>query len=278
VSAADEARRRAGRARRPPPPFRRVEVRGAEVLGPRLVRVTVGGPELLGFTVAEPAASVRVLLPAPGADALELPTWRGNEFVLADGRRPTIRTLTPRNVRAGLLELDLDIVVHGQGAASSWARSARPGDPLAVSGPGRGYRVDVGAPAFFLGGDETALAAVGQLLEVLPQDRPVRVCIEVARPDARIALPTRPHHDVEWCTQAPGSPPGRAVEAAVRRAPLDPGTRVWLAGEASAVQRLRLHLFEDRGVPRAHASVRGYWKHGRSGDGGDTDGEDATSG
>jgi NADPH-dependent ferric siderophore reductase len=272
MSAADDARRRDGRARRPPPPFRQVEVRGAHALGPHLVRVTVGGPELLGFAVAEPAASVRILLPEPGADALELPTWRGNEFVLADGRRPTIRTLTPRSVRAALLELDLDVVVHGQGAASGWARSARPGDPVAVSGPGRGYRVDVGAPAFFLGGDETALAAVGQLLEVLPRDRPVGVCIEITSPDARIALPAHPRSSVEWCTREPGSPPGSALEAAVRRAPLEPGTRVWMAGEASAVQRLRHHLFEVRGVPRAHASVRGYWKHGRSGDGGDTDG------
>ena len=28
----------------------------------------------------------------------------------------------------------------------------------------------------------------------------------------------------------------------------------------------RRHLFEDRGLLRLHAWVRGYWKHGRSGD------------
>ena len=54
--------------------------------------------------------------------------------------------------------------------------------------------------------------------------------------------------------------------AAVRSAELAPGTRVWVAGEAAAVQRVRRHLFEDQGLPRAQASVRGYWKHGRSGD------------
>jgi NADPH-dependent ferric siderophore reductase len=32
------------------------------------------------------------------------------------------------------------------------------------------------------------------------------------------------------------------------------------------VQRVRRHLFQERGLPRARASVRGYWKHGRSGD------------
>jgi NADPH-dependent ferric siderophore reductase len=49
-------------------------------------------------------------------------------------------------------------------------------------------------------------------------------------------------------------------------ATIDAGTRVWVAGEAAAVQRVRRHLFEERGIPRALTWVRGYWKHGRAGD------------
>jgi NADPH-dependent ferric siderophore reductase len=41
---------------------------------------------------------------------------------------------------------------------------------------------------------------------------------------------------------------------------------VWAAGEAAAMQRIRRHLFDEREVPRAQATVRGYWKHGRRGD------------
>ena len=59
---------------------------------------------------------------------------------------------------------------------------------------------------------------------------------------------------------------GDALFAAVRSADLEPGIRVWVAGEAAAMQSIRRHLFEDRRLPRAQASVRGYWKHGRSGD------------
>jgi NADPH-dependent ferric siderophore reductase len=33
-------------------------------------------------------------------------------------------------------------------------------------------------------------------------------------------------------------------------------------------QRIRRHLFEERGLPRPQATVRGYWKHGRAGDAG----------
>ena len=231
-----------------------------------MTRVTVAGSELEGLAVEQPAASVRLLLPSSGSQELVMPSWNGNEFLLPDGRRPTIRTFTPRRLDRDALELDLEIVVHGGGLASEWADAAEPGDVAAVSGPGRGYAIDRDAPAFLLAGDETALPAISQLLESLPADRAVHVRIEVARPEARLATPDHPEATIEWCELRPGASAGDALVAAVRNADLPSGTRVWVAGEAAAVQRIRRHLFQDRGLPRAQASVRGYWKHGRSGD------------
>ena len=231
-----------------------------------MTRVTLSGPDLEGLTVDDPAASVRLLLPSSGGSELVMPSWNGNEFLLPDGRRPAIRTFTPRRVDAASLELDLEIVVHGGGVASQWASAAEPGHGAAISGPGRGYTVNRGAPAFLLGGDETAIPAISQLLESLPAEASVHVCIEVAQPDARLPLPAHPHATVEWGDLVAGSPPGDALVAAVRGADLDPDARVWVAGEAAAVQRVRRYLFEERGMPRAQTSVRGYWKHGRAGD------------
>jgi NADPH-dependent ferric siderophore reductase len=74
---------------------------------------------------------------------------------------------------------------------------------------------------------------------------------------------------VHWHDLPEGAPPGDALVAAVRRAEIDPTARVWAAGEAAAVQRIRRHLFEDRGFARAQTTVRGYWKHGRGGDAAD---------
>ena len=127
-------------------------------------RVTLAGPELEGLTVEQPAASVRLLLPSAADRELVVPSWNGNEFLLADGRRPVIRTFTPRRLDREALELDLDVVLHGQGAAAEWAEAVEPGDAAAISGPGRGYVVDRDAPAFLLAGDETAIPAISQLL------------------------------------------------------------------------------------------------------------------
>ena len=299
--------------RREPPQFRRVAVRRAEALSARLLRVTLAGDELAGLVVDQPAASVRLLLPSPDATDLVMPVWNGNEFRLPDGRRPVLRTFTPRHVDAAAQELDVDVVLHGGGAAEAWATTARPGDPVAVSGPGRGYDLDPEAPALLLAGDETALPAIAQLLEHVPVGLPVQVHVEVARPDARLddlvpgagdegpadiggstgsivqtvrgmlGFGRRPsvaddrdgrgdpseHITVRWYDLPEGAPPGDALVAAVEAAELVPGERVWAAGEAAAVQRIRKHLFGPRAIPRAHAHVRGYWKHGRAGDTGD---------
>ena len=254
------------RARRQPPRFRQMWVRRVGYVNPRLVRVTFAGPDLEGLTVEHPAASVRLLLPWPGTQELVVPSWHGNEFLLPDGRRPAIRTFTPCRVDRETFELELDIVIHDGGVASEWAQAAAAGDPAAISGPGRGYVIDRDAPAFFLGGDETAIPALSQILRALPPERPVQVHIEVAHADARIALPDHPRVTVEWYDPTPSASPGDALFAAVRGADLEPGIQVWVAGEAAAVQRIRRHLFEDRGLPRSQASVRGYWKLGCSGE------------
>jgi NADPH-dependent ferric siderophore reductase len=228
--------------------------------------VVLGGPELDDFSLREPAASVRVLLPSfPGAD-LAVPMWMGNEFLLPNGERPVIRTLTPRRFDATGGELEVQVVVHDGGAASQWAAAVAPGDAAAMSGPGRGYRIDGDAAGLLLVGDETAIPAIAQLLEWMPSALAVEVHIEVAERDAQLALPVNAETAVSWHVREAGAAPGDALVGAVASSTIGEEWRIWAAGEAAAMYRIRHHLFDDRRVPRAHATVRGYWKHGRAGD------------
>jgi NADPH-dependent ferric siderophore reductase len=231
--------------------------------------VTLAGDELDGFTPGLPAASVRLLISRPGTQRLVMPTWNGNEFLFDDGTRPPIRTLTPLVPDGGDDGLAVEIVRHGGGALSDWVEAARPGVQVAVSGPGRGYDVDASAGSFLVAGDESALPAITVLLPALPAAAEVQVLIEVSDPSARVDLPRHPGATVRWCPQQDGSSPGEALLEGVRGAPIPSGTKVWAAGEAAGVQRIRRHLFEERGVPRSDTVVRGYWKHGRPGVGSD---------
>lgn len=241
-----------------------MEVVGTERRSPLLVRVTLAGAALAGFDPGPPAASVRLLLPDPGAPSVELPTWNGNEFRRADGRRARIRTLTPLRFDAEALELDVEVVLHEDSPLTVWARTAEAGTPAAVSGPGAGYAIDLAAPAYVLAGDESALPAITSLLVALPSAAEVVVVVEVREAAAIVELPDHRGATVRWCELPAGSTPGDALVAAVVATPLVDGARVWVAGEAAAVQRIRGHLAEV-GVPRSHAVVRGYWKHGREG-------------
>jgi NADPH-dependent ferric siderophore reductase len=248
--------------RRPPAPFLTTGVEATEWLTPRLARVTLKGPELRALEVSQPASSVRVLLPDPEhPHAMELPGWDGNRFVLSDGRRPTLRTLTPRyNDRDGGT-LQVDVVVHGKGAAALWASTASPGSPVAVSGPARGYTIDPDASTLVLGGDETAIAAIGQILEALPDHTEALVQIETINAESRPPLPSHPRCRVKWVDQ--DGLPGEALVEQLGQAELPDDARLWAAGEAAAMQRLRQRLFNERGIPRGRATIRGYWKHGR---------------
>lgn len=254
------------RLRREPPRFCLAEVTTIDDRSPHLRAVRLTGSELVGFGATQPAASVRLLLPSPGDDGLVLPRWNGNEFLRPDGSRPVIRTLTPRRGDPEAGTLDLEVVLHDDGPLSAWARTAAPGDPVAVSGPGRAYEIDAHAAVFLLAGDDSAIPALSMLLEALPPRAAIDVIVEVAHPDGRVELPHHPGATVQWLDQPPGSPHGAAMVAAVEAAALPEGVRVWVAGEAAAVQRIRRHLFDERGLDRSQVVARGYWKHGRRGD------------
>ena len=249
--------------RRAPPAFHEVAVTGVADRTPHLRTVSLAGPGLVGFAPDGPAASVRLLLRRGGV--LELPEWTGNEFRFADGARPPIRTLTPRRADPGAGTLDVDVVIHtdAPGPLSEWAQRTAPGDTVALSGPGRGYPVDPDARHVLVGGDESALPAIEQLLEALPDEAVVDVVVEVARPDARLPLPAHPGATVEWRDLPTGQRPGDALVAAVTARTIPSDALVWVAGEAAAVQRIRRHL-EAVGVPRPRTTVRGYWKFGRA--------------
>lgn len=241
--------------RRAPPPFRTVELVRKETVSPLMTRLIFHGDDLAGFPVPDPGASVRLLI--PDDDELVIPTWQGNEFRYDDGRRPTIRTFTPRRFDADGLLLDIDVVLHDGGTVSRWATQSGPGAAAAISGPGRGYEIDPRAERYVLIGDETAIPAICQMLEHLG-DVEIVVHIDIRSSSARVDL----HRDVgeHWHIHGSVHEIGGAAIEALDGLEFSGGDRIWAAGEAGAMQRLRRYLFEQRGVDRSQTSVRGYWK------------------
>lgn len=242
--------------RRAPQPFQIVDVVQRVDLTPRMIRLTLEGDVFATWTVTEPGASFRMVVPRSSSDALELPEWNGNEFLLADETRPALRTFTPLRLAGN--RMDVEIVRHAGGAISQWAEHVEPGAIAAVSGTGAGYWIDPEASSFLILGDETAIPAIRTVLASLPRDVSVEVVVEVLVSDAHVDLPAHPNASVRWVEQAdrPGWELVRHVE---QRASFKQTDRVWAAGEAAAMQGIRKHL-KSVGVGRSSTHVRGYWK------------------
>ena len=249
------------RLRREPPPLVPVSVVRREEVSPRMLRVTFEAA--VDLEVAEPAASIRLLVPTPGTDELVIPEWNGNEFLLPDGSRPALRTFTPLRVGDG--RVDIEVVRHPGGAVSEWAESVEPGDPAAISGPGSGFTVPTGVTCLIVLADETALPAVTQLIDVVGGDARLVIHLEVVTSDAEIDIAVRPDDELTWHVTAAGEVPGgRLVEVVRAITELDDDVHVWAAGEASAMHAVRTHLFDTLGLGRTQATVRGYWKPART--------------
>ncbi|ASO20816.1 NADPH-dependent ferric siderophore reductase [Actinoalloteichus hoggarensis] len=245
-------------------------------LTPNMVRVTFGGPDLTGFTSGGLDQRVKLFFPLPGQEVPALPPpddWYQAYQDMTDDVRPVMRTYTIRTHRPDVSEIDIDFAVHGDvGPASRWALRARPGDVLGLLGPdvrhpptGSGVEYDPGPSDWqLLVGDDTALPAIGAIIETLPPDTRVRAFVEIATADDVQEFDTRAEVEITWIARAGHGRDGGAASPlveAVRRAELPAGTPyAWTAGESGMIRELRRHLLSDLGWERRRGYFGGYWR------------------
>ncbi|GAA1355017.1 siderophore-interacting protein [Streptomyces beijiangensis] len=259
-------------------PFRLfgLQVVGARRLGPSIIRVTFGGPELREFAAGGRDQSLSLFLPQPGQYEPVLPPleagddWFTRYRALPDDIRAVMRSYTVRAQRRRPDdEVDIDFAVHDDGGpACRWALRAAPGDRVTVLGPAVAdntavrFRPREGTDSVLIWADETALPAAAAILEWLPAGTTARVWLEVQHTRDRQALNTAADARITWLVREEGAP---AAVDAVREAAL-PGTRpyVWIAGESGSVKALRRHLVRERGLDRRDITFVGYWRRGLS--------------
>nr|WP_257720786.1 siderophore-interacting protein [Microbacterium sp. XT11] len=252
--------------------MRELAVRRVVDVTPGMRRVTLAGEQLGEFTGPDgrhhPAFSsegfdddIRLLFPYPGDERPVLPLIRNGRIRFARGRRPIARAYTVRRHCPRTGELDVDVVLHGHGVASAWARDVTPGAPMHIVGPGRTESLPVGHDWVLAVGDDTALPAIARLLEMLPRSARGLVFLTTLDAAHQQELDTPPGVSVTWLHPEPGRTDPHDVIDAMRSSTWPDGTPfAWVAGEQSEVRSVRRHLVKERSVPASAIDFSGYWR------------------
>jgi NADPH-dependent ferric siderophore reductase len=233
--------------------MRRLHVVRVQRLTPHMVRVTLTGADLEGFVSASPDDHVKLFFPV-ASGAINLPMMGPDGPVFAEGVTPSpARDYTPRRYDAASNELDIDLVLHGEGPASAWAESVKAGDELGVGGPRGSMIVPDDYDHYVLVGDATALPAIGRWLEEMPATTPVTVLAEITSDEERQSL----KREVRWFVA--GESP--SLDETLASLPIPQGdTFWWVATESKRTRALRSLLVEQRGIDKDRVKATGYWQ------------------
>ncbi|MFN0073604.1 MAG: siderophore-interacting protein [Chloroflexota bacterium] len=251
---------------RPRPRLRTVEVKRLEQVSPRMMRVTLTGPDLDGFGPPGPGQHIKVFFPPRGQEVPLLPIMgaEGPQFP-SDQPRPTSRTYTPRRWRPETTELDIEIVLHGEGLGSDWAERAHAGSVLVIAGPGGRFRLNTEADWYVLGADLVGVPAMSAIIETLPATARILAVAEVADVADERSYAGKPLLNIRWLHGISSeSHSSSALERALRELPIpsDGKGRAWIGCESSTMHSIRHYLLNEAGLDRDVIHTQGYWKVG----------------
>lgn len=256
-----------------PPFFREMTVIGVSNVTPHMRRIRLSGDDLIRYAsgglhirlVMPPKPPVTVRWPHLGADGR--PVWPEGEY------RLTARVYTIRAIDAEQGWVDIDMVVHPSettAPGSEWAMQAKVGDLIGMTGPGGGD-VPV-ADIYTLIGDETALPAIGRILERLPASAVAVVRIEVADESEEQVLKTEAQLDLKWLHRN-GAEAGTTqllIDAVRDVAPVQVGEQrifAWAGSEFNAFKEIRSFWRKECKLSREQHMAVAYWRRGTADEG-----------
>ncbi len=224
--------------------LRNTLVMQTQQITPNMVRITLSGPELQGFTSLSPDDHVKLFIPAGASDAA------------------CKRDYTPRAYNAQTNELILDFVIHEAGPATQWASTAQPGDCLQIGGPRGSQVISDQVQRWLLIGDESALPAITRRIEELPATAEVTSLVVVPSSEDQQWVNSEAQWQPLWLLRNSSVSDADAIIHQLAEVNILPETFVWLAGESGMVKQVREHLLVDRAHSKVWLKAAGYWKKG----------------
>jgi NADPH-dependent ferric siderophore reductase len=253
----------------PAPYFREMTVVRTAQVTPLMRRVTLRGNDLERF--ARNGLHIRLLFPSrPGIAAVWPVIGEDGRQAWPDGVRPVSRVYTIRRIDVAAGEIDVDFVLHegNEMPGAQFARDAKPGDVVGMTGPGGGTLPH--SLRYVFAGDETALPAISRMLEELPSSAHAVAFVEIDAPSERQTLALAPGTDLRFLSRD-GRPAGSTDLLLDSLRTLDEklwegDPYVWVGCEQTASRQIRKFLKQERRLARDRFLVAAYWRRGQAGE------------
>ncbi len=251
------------------PYFREMRVVSVGNVTPLMRRIVLSGYELTRFATG--GLHVRLLFPPAG---IAPPQWPVNG---EDGRprwpqgaaKPEARVYTIRFIDIDKGEVTIDMLLHGDtedhpAPGAGFARHAQPGDIIGMTGPFGGTLAETSR--YILLGDETALPAIGRMLETMPAAAQASIFVEVSSPEEEQELLSAANIDPHWLHRNSMDPAAGSLAKIIRAHPWlsdgGPLPFIWAGCEHAQAREIRQFALKEARLARDTCSITAYWRQG----------------
>lgn len=243
---------------------RLLQIKRKTMVGSSTMCITLTGDDLLDFVSDAFDDHVKLFFPLPGEDKPFVPKVGPNGPIFPENFvPPPARDYTPKRHDPASNELDIDIVLHGDGPGASWARNAAVGSYVGLGGPRGSFYLPESLDWLLLIGDETALPAISRRLAEAGADEKLWVIAEVDSLSDQRVFSSRADVSVRWVFRQQSAD---GLQQAIREQVLPAGNGyVWAAGELKAIRAIRQYFVTERGMDKSSIRAASYWKAGESG-------------
>jgi NADPH-dependent ferric siderophore reductase len=205
---------------------------------------------------------IRVVLEVPDVARLDLPHGADTAVGIYFGRNQSApgRTYTVRHDARQSGRIVVDILMHGDGVGTAWAKQMSVGDTVVLAHANSWYQPPASADWQLLVADMAGLPALARILDA-PPPMATTVVVELVDEADLAYLPHQSDVQVATLFRTGNGVSGSALVAHVMSlTPADGIGYCWFAGEASDARVLRKHLRHERRWRLDQLDVMGYWR------------------
>ncbi len=226
--------------------FRNITVASTKELCPNLQRIEFSGEDLNDFPSDFEGGYVKVILEEDKAN-------------IDDGIRPKMRSYTIGKFddERKILTLDMMIANHS-GHTSTWAKNAKVGDRVVITGPGPRKLDRFDGKKYILLGDLTSQNAVIASAKRISSEALVEAYIFIPLEEDRFEIDLPDHVKINWVVVSDDNYYIEKVESSQL---MSSETIFFAGGEAKKIKELRTYL-KERGVSSENIFMSGYWRQG----------------